>query len=490
MLHLLTVLSSFLPSPPPAQSGDWPQFRGPGGLSVADDTPIPKAFGPETSVLWKTKIAGGHSSPCIVGKRIFVTGFEEGSNVVLALERTSGKVLWTKAFAGTPYPQYMHPDAVPALPTAVADGERVIVSFGNYGLVALDLDGKVLWEKRMSHPSYAFGVGSSPLLYDGLVIVSRDGAAEAAILVLDAADGSELWKINRFEFGESHGTPFLWHNADRDELVLSGAGRLCAYDPGSGEKLWTVSGLTNFPCTTPTADRDTLYFAAWSTPNATGRSFWEGAFARSLDLSDAEVADPALIFKRLDANADGKVLPDEVPECRAKDAFGFLDRDQSGAWELAEMVAAESPANSPGENIMVAIGRGAKGDLTKEQARWSWTQGLPYVSSPLLYRGRVWLFKDGGLVTVLDAKSGKPIIERERLSDRAEYYLSPVGAAGHVIAGSAEGTLYVLAADANELVVEHTATFDEELFATPAVLDGIVYLRTKTTLWAFGAGEK
>jgi len=489
MLHLLTVLASLLTSLPPAQGGDWPQFRGPGGLSVADDTPIPKTFGPDANVLWKTKIAAGHSSPCIVGERIFVTGFEEGGNVVVALERGSGKVLWTKKFVGPPYPQYAHPDAIPALPTAAADGERVIASFANYGLVALDHDGKVLWEKRMPHPGYAFGVGSSPILLDGLVVLSRDGAPEAAILVLDAEDGSELWKINRFEFGESHGTPFLWHNADRDELVVGGSGRLCAYDPGTGEKLWSLTGVTSFPCTSPTADRDTLYFAAWSTPSSSGRSFWEGAFARSLDLTDAEVADPSLIFKRLDANADGKVVPAEVPECRAKDAFGFLDRNQSGAWEPAEMVGVE-PAGNAGENIMVAVPRDAKGDLTKAGARWSWTQGLPYVSSPLLYRGRIWLFKDGGLVTALDAKTGKPIFERERLTDRAEYYLSPVGAAGHVIAGSAEGTLYVLAAEANELVVEHTTTFDEELFATPAVLGGIVYVRTKTTLWAFGASEK
>lgn len=323
-----------------------------------------------------------------------------------------------------------------------------------------------------------------------MLVLPRDGAPEAGILVFDATDGSELWRIDRFEFGESHGTPFLWHNADRDELVIGGSGKLCSYDPGSGEKLWTVDGLTSFPCTTPTADRDTLYFAAWSTMNATGRSFWEAAFARSLELSDAEIADPSLLFKRLDRDANGKVVPDEVPECRAKDAFGFLDRDLSGAWELAEVLSAETPATGGGANLMVAVARGAKGDAKKEHVRWSSERGLPYVSSPLLYHGRVWLFQAGGIVSALDAKTGKPIIDRERLSDRSEYYLSPVGAAGHVIAGSAEGTLYLLDADSDELVVEHTATFDEGLYATPAVLGGIVYLRTNTALWAFGEPRK
>jgi outer membrane protein assembly factor BamB len=339
---------------------------------------------------------------------------------------------------------------------------------------------------RLPHPGHSFGVGSSPLLYDGLLILPRDGGPEAAVLAYDAGDGSELWRIDRFDYGESHGTPFLWRNAERDELVISGTARLCSYDPGTGERLWIVKGLTNFPCTTATADEDTLYFAAWSTSNATGRSFWDAAFTRSLELTDEEVEDPALLFKRLDANGDGKVVLDEVPECRAKDAFGFIDGDQNGSWEVEEMTSASSPGGMTGKNLMVSIARGAEGEVGDEHLRWSWSRGLPYVSSPLLYRGRIWLIKSGGLISCLDAESGKPILDRERLEDRSEYYLSPVGASGHVIVGSAEGTLYLIDADADELVIQHTATFDEELFATPAVLAGTVYLRSKSTLWAFG----
>jgi outer membrane protein assembly factor BamB len=484
-----TLTLILLPAYVAAQGDDWPQFRGPGGLAIADDTPIPVGFGPDAKVLWKTKIAPGSSSPCIVGGRIFVTGFEDGDDVVLALERGSGKVAWTAKFKGPPYPTYVHPDAGPALATPVSDGEHVVAYFGNYGLVALDLDGKVQWEKRLPHPRFAFGVGTSPILYDGLLALSRDGAPEGGILVFDVSDGSDLWKIDRREFGESHGTPFLWHNADRDELVIGGSGKLCSYDPGTGEKLWTVEGLTSFCCTTPVADRDTLYYAAWSTPNATGRSFWEAAFP-SLDLTDDEASDPNLLFKRLDKSGDGKIVPDEVPESRAKVMFGGIDRNQDGAWEIEEMLGAISQANASGENLLVAVARGAKGDATKDHVRWSWKRGLPYVSSPLLYRGRVWLFQAGGLVSALEAKTGKPIIDRERLPDRSEYYVSPVGAAGHVLVGSADGAFYVLAAEANELTIEHSVAFDEQMFATPAVLGGTIYLRTKATLWAFGEPRK
>ena len=135
---------------------------------------------------------------------------------------------------------------------------------------------------------------------------------------------------------------------------------------------------------------------------------------------------------------------------------------------------------------MVAVARGAEGDASESHVRWSHRRGLPYVASPLLYRGRVWLLKSGGLISAIDAETGKPSIDRERLDDRSEYYMSPVGAAGHVLVGSAEGTLYVIDAQANELTIEHTSKFDEELFATPAVLGGKVYVRTETTMWAFG----
>ena len=469
----------------------WPQFRGPGGRSVATGAPIPTDFGPDQHVIWKTSVPGGHSSPCIQGDLLVVTGTSgENTDVVVGLDRRTGKERWRRAFEGVPHPEYSHADAVPALPTPCTDGERIVAYFGGYGLVALDMEGELLWERRLPHPGYGFGVGPSPLLADGIVILRRDGAPEAAILAFDATDGSELWKIDRFEYGESHGTPFLWRNADRDELIIAGTLRLCSYDLGTGELLWSYAGITVFPCTTPTSDRDTLYFAAWSTPNAAGRNLWEANFGRSLELTDEEIADPALLFKRLDANGDGHVVIGELPESRAKDAFTFIDRDRSNSWELEELTGGPAPGSAPGRNVMIAVERGGEGELTEDAVRWSWTRGLPYVASPLVHRDRIWLVKSGGIVTCLDAKSGDPIFGRSRLSDRSEYYLSPVGIGDVVMVGSAEGTLFLLDAGADELKVVHTAEFEEELFATPAVIDGVVYLRTKHTVWAFGQDGK
>ena len=322
------------------------------------------------------------------------------------------------------------------------------------------------------------------------MILSRDGAAEAAILAFDIEDGSEAWKIDRFGFIESHGTPFLWRNAGREELVIAGTGQVCSYDPENGAALWNVTGVTLFSCTTPTMDAETLYFSGWSTPNSSGRSFWEAGVGRSIEVSDEEIADPNLLFDRLDTNGDDSLSPAEIPESRLKDAFAFLDRNENGVVDRPELVESGGPNETPGANVMVAIQSGGKGDITDSHVSWRHKRGLPYVSSPLLYRGRIWLVKSGGLVSSLDAKTGKAIFGRERLPDRSEFYMSPVGAAGHVIIGSAEGGLFVLNADSDELEVVHSADFGTGLFATPAVVDGKIYLRGEKTLWALGTSAQ
>ena len=92
-MSLSTLFAALaLVSPALGSSSDWPQFRGPGGLAVADDTEIPTRFGPDENVLWKTAIPAGQSSPCIAGGLVFVTGFEDGKNVAVAIDRASGEV--------------------------------------------------------------------------------------------------------------------------------------------------------------------------------------------------------------------------------------------------------------------------------------------------------------------------------------------------------------------------------------------------------------
>jgi outer membrane protein assembly factor BamB len=196
------------------------------------------------------------------------------------------------------------------------------------------------------------------------------------------------------------------------------------------------------------------------------------------------MADGSKMFARLDADGDGRIAIGELPECRAKDAFDFFDSNGDGGIALAEFLPVVSTPKGKGENRVVAIAPGGAGDVAESHVRWSYDRGLPYVASPLLHRGRLYMVKAGGVVTCLDPVTGKVLFGRERLDDHSEYYSSPVGVGEHVIVCSSEGALFVLRA-ADELELVARADLGEPIHATPAVVDGTIYVRSARTLWAF-----
>ena len=176
---------------------------------------------------------------------------------------------------------------------------------------------------------------------------------------------------------------------------------------------------------------------------------------------------------------------DEMPESRAKDAFSYMDQDSDGLVTLGELTPLVMMPKGPGKNLMITVAAGGNGDIEKTHVGWTHRRGLPYVSSPLLYQGRLYLAKAGGLVTCLNAETGKKHFDRERLDDHSEYYASPVGVDGHIILCSSNGTITVLRA-ADEFDVLRTIELGDSIHATPAIVDGTIYVRSEKSLWAFG----
>lgn len=414
------------------QDGDWPQFLGPKGTAVVEQEASQLSFDLERNKLWRVELPYGSSSPCIWGDRIFITGSQSENLVMMALDCKTGETLWTKTRKSPPMQGVAHKDAKAAAPTACTDGERVVFYFGQYGLVVLDMEGELLWEKPLPVPDAPFGVGTSPILLGDLLILSRDGCADSAIYAFDKHDGSERWRVPRVGYTFSFGTPFVWQNTERLELVVGGTQRLIGLDPSDGKKLWEVGGLTSLVCTTPTADEDTLYFAAWSTsdagPDERHETNWGG-----VELSDEERASAEKLIAKFDQDGDGMLTYDEFPLSRARDAFSLIDRNQDGAASADELEFLIDTRKGQGKNLMIAIRAGGEGDVSASHVLWTHRRGLPYVSSPLLYRGRVYPARAGGLVTCLDAESGKPHFGPKRLEDHSESYASPVGIDGHVI---------------------------------------------------------
>jgi len=186
----------------------------------------------------------GNSSPIVWGDRIFLTtGYDSGRRLsVVALRRSDGMKLWeTFAPEGrTPYGHYKngHASATPA-----TDGQRVYVSFGTRGLLALDMNGKQVWYRDLGPMDAYHGTAGSPLLYKDRLILYQDQSRNSFIAAFDTRTGKTLWTTPR-EADVGWGTPIAVHVVDHDEIIVNGQLQVVAYNPDTGAQLWNCKGST------------------------------------------------------------------------------------------------------------------------------------------------------------------------------------------------------------------------------------------------------
>jgi outer membrane protein assembly factor BamB len=454
-----------------AWAGDWWQFRGPRLAQAAPETALPTEIGPEKHVLWKTALPPGHSSPAIVGERIFVTAVRDKEHLeTLCLDRATGKVLW-RATAPHKTLEKIHGIGSFAQPSPAADAERVVVLFGSSGLFCYDLSGREQWHVPMGPFNDEFGAAASPILDGDRVIVCQDHDSGSFLAAYDKRTGKELWRTDRGEFSRGYCTPALWTVDGQKQIVVAGMLRVVGYDAASGSELWTVRGLSRVVCTSPAISEDnTLITAGWSAGGEPGDRIRMEPFA---DFT-----------AQYDENKNGTLEENEVATSAAlKTRFAQCDRNKDGhitrrEYDEFEMLFDQS------QNAVLAIKPGGRGDATTSHLAWKFEKFVPFVASPLVYRGRVYTIKDGGILTCLDAASGKAY-KSGRVMGTGNYYASPVAGDGKLYLLSQRGTLSVVkAADAWEVI--HSAEFGEETYATPALLDGRIYLRTSGHLYCFG----
>jgi outer membrane protein assembly factor BamB len=463
MNRLLACLVLTFAFAPAIRAADWPQFRGPAGSGVADDQKPPVKFGPKQNLVWKVEVPPGASSPIVVGDKIVLTAFENGKLYTICYSRTDGKELW-RADAKAKKIEPFHPtEGSPAASTPVSDGKTVVSYFGSCGLIAHDLDGKELW--RFDLPSAVtnneFGSGTSPVLADGLVLLSRDLSKDSAVYAVDLATGSQKWKTDR-KYQTAFSTPVVWTDGDKKVLVVPGMASLVGYDVQSGKELWTVNKMAAVACTTPVVYKDTLVYSGWSPGGAdfkmpTFEEILKAAGDEKLGYLTKEGAQKTPFgnfFDNNDPNKDGKITREE--------------------WDANMKVLAG------GENRAVALKSGGKGEVA-----WTYTKNLPYVPSPIVYRDRFYLLKDGPLMTCLDAKTGKPVYEAERVRAGARYYASPVAANGHIYIASLDGSMAVIAAGEDNPEVVHSVKLSEPVRATPALAHNTLFVRSDKFLYAF-----
>ena len=241
-----------------ANAADWPQFRGPTGQGHAPDAAVPLAWSETENVTWKVPVAGrGWSSPVIADGRLWlttaVTDPRAGSSLrLLAYDVESGANTLDVEVFGSDETYLLNPKNSFASPTPVLDpdGERVYVHFGAAGTAAVGIGGDLLWRARFPYISQ-HGNGGSPILQDGLLVVSIDGYDTAYLVAVDARTGEERWRSTRPDpVSQAYSTPLLIRVGDRDQIVNVSAFRTTGHDPATGREIWRVrypNGFSNVP---------------------------------------------------------------------------------------------------------------------------------------------------------------------------------------------------------------------------------------------------
>lgn len=474
-----------------AATPQWPQFRGPNGSGIApDDARPPLHFGPETNRLWKTAVPPGLSAPVVWGDRLFLTGLASNRLVTLAYDTRTGHELWRQV-APADKIEECHRFSSPAAPTPCTDGERVYAYFGSFGLIAYDFAGKEVWRRPFERLPSSYGTATSPILAGGQLIVQRDGdSTNAQLIAISPATGKTVWESPRPLAGQSYSTPMVWRHDGVEELMVLGGNRLAAYSLNGGSQNWWGKGWGFASVTTPVAGDGML-------------------FTGSSGMGDpSEPPDPVLDWKRMiadyDANRDGQIALGELPEQAGwqirkevpkatpgnfmplRRLLGFAEANTNQLVTLAEWDALDAESRDRfNADRFAAIRPGGNGDSTETHVPWETAQGLPEMPSPLFYRGRICFVRDGGMWSVIEPKTGKRLIDRERLGTGGQMVASPIAANGYIFLANESGTFAVLRAG-DTLAVVAVNKLGESVRCTPAIAGDAIYVRTAGHLWAFG----
>jgi len=468
-IHLV-ILAALLATETGAATSQVEYFRSDSGVAEPSARSLPEDFDQPRVKLWRVALDSGQSSPIVYNGAIFLTTYrhEERELATVALDAAKGEILWKRVAPATEIEVYHPQMGSAAVATPACDGLRLFVFFGSYGLICYDLQGKTVWEHRMGPFRDEYGAGSSPILIEDKVVLCQDHDTDSFLIALDRASGKTVWRVSRPDAVRSYSTPAIWRHNGESELLVAGALELAGYDPATGQRRWWTHGLARIVIPVPIPSGDMVYMASWAPGGDPGNRL-------TLDTWPSALA-------KWDKNKDGRLSRDEIDDQEVLNRFTRMDLDQSGdldqkEWERHAAVFREA------QNALLALRPSTKGELAEHDLVWKYQRGIPYVSTPLLDQGRLWMVKEGGIVTQLDSANGERLVE-ERLPGGGGYYASPVAADGKIYFASEQGVVSVLANQKEwKLISSHN--FHEKIYATPAIDQGRIYIRTDRALYCF-----
>ncbi|QDT33365.1 outer membrane protein assembly factor BamB family protein [Thalassoglobus polymorphus] len=409
---------------------NWPQWRGPNGNSVSNETGIPVEWSKTKNVAWRLELPGSAgATPVVWEDQIFLTS-AEGDDLVLMSVSTSGKELWKKKVAtGNQDARSGEGNSASASPTT--DGKHVWCFFGTGDLACYTVDGEEVWaynvQEKYGRFSIQFGMTSTPILYKGDLYLQlihgemREDYTVGKVIKLDSKTGKEIWAVDRpsnatFECKHSYASPFVYDDGKQSFLVTHGADFTGGYSLEDGTELWRFEGLN-------------------------GPSKYNPG---KLDPTFRFVSSPGVV--------DGSII---------------------------------IPTAKRGPTIALKVSDALSGNATeKEQVvRWAMDK-TPDVSIPIVHEGLVYFFRKDGRVFCVDLKTGEELYyERTHTS---QHRSTPIVVDGHLIFCAKDGFCTVLKTGRKfEIVAENEMS--EPITASPVVSNGVLYLRTYEALYAIKA---
>ena len=449
---------------------DWDRFRGPNGSGVNEARGLPTEFGVDKNMRWRVALPPGHSSPILVGDRIFLTAFEGEKLLMFSLDRATGKILWRRE-APKARTEKIDKRNSPASPSPATDGKNIYVFFGEYGMISYGFDGNERWKVPLGPFNNVYGMGASPVVVDDKVVLVCDQSTGSFIAAFNLSDGKERWRTPRPEALSGHSTPSILKGANGKSLIVAPASfRMDVYSADTGESVWWMHGLASEMKSVPVIDGDTIYINGYNTPeNDPGKQ-----------IAIAPFED---VLKTNDKNGDCKISLAEAPDQRTKTYFPYIDLNGDGVLDAYEwkMYAAIMGAT----NSLMAVKVGGHGDVSATAVEWQFHKSIPQLPSVVKYRGVIYMINDSGVLTTLDAKTGEVFKQARLRSVSDKYYASPVASDGKIFFASQSGVVAVLKAGGDqEMLVANK--IDEDIYATPAIADGRIYVRTVSFLYCFG----
>lgn len=400
------------------EAADWPQWRGPRGTGVTGETNLPVRWSATENVAWKATLAGlGVSTPIVSGNRVFVTSqvgasahspgrhptLTQGADPVAegerplggarpaptgdarpafaveAFHRSDGRRLWAyRLEAAGPLPA-VHEKHNMATPSPVTDGEMVFAWFGTGQLVALDLAGRLVWQRDLGKDNAPFeinwGHSSSPTLYGDLLILLCYHEPASYLLAVDKRTGRDRWKADGGKGRLSYSTPLVVRAAGGDELIVNSSERVDAYDPKTGAHKWHVGGSNRFPIPMPVFHDGVIY---------TSRGYRSGPYMA--------------------------IRPGGVGDVSATHVAWEV---ATGAPYVSSLVFYDGLIYMANDNGIVTVADGTTGERVFQERL-----GGVFSASPVAADGKVYLLSEGGVTTVLRAGRRFEVLARNDIGER------------------------------------------------------------------------